>query len=87
MESDPVELASIAEFWRTVNRFAGEFKSKYRRVMEDRFGIDDGVCLTLAETGTDIGMSRARVHQIETKCLRMLRHPSRSHFLKDFEIL
>jgi RNA polymerase primary sigma factor len=49
-----------------------------------RFGLTDGQPRTLDEIGTEYGVSRERIRQIETKAIYKLRHPSRSNLLRDF---
>ena len=49
-----------------------------------RFGLEDGHPRTLEEVGTEFGVTRERIRQIEAKALRKLRHPSRSKKLRDF---
>jgi RNA polymerase primary sigma factor len=53
-----------------------------RRVLDLRYGLEDGKQRTLDEIGNDLGVTRERIRQIETKALRKLRHPSRSKKLK-----
>ena len=55
-----------------------------KRVLQLRFGLDDGRSRTLEEVGRELGVTRERVRQIEAKALHKLRHPSRSKKLKDF---
>ena len=55
-----------------------------RRVLQMRFGLEDGRGRTLEEVGREFGVTRERIRQIEAKALRKLRHPSRSRKLKDF---
>jgi len=54
-----------------------------RRVMELRFGLDDGRNRTLKEIGAELGVTRERIRQIEAKALRKLHHPSRSQRLRE----
>ncbi len=54
------------------------------RVLELRFGLEDGRSRTLEEVGKDFGVTRERIRQIEAKALRKLRHPNRSKKLKDY---
>ena len=55
-----------------------------RKVLELRFGLEDGRTRTLEEIGREFRVTRERVRQIEAKALRKLRHPSRSHNLREF---
>jgi RNA polymerase primary sigma factor len=55
-----------------------------RRVVELRFGLEGDKLYTLSEIGQELGVTRERIRQIETKALRKLRHPSRAKQLRDF---
>jgi RNA polymerase primary sigma factor len=55
-----------------------------RRVVELRFGLEGDKLYTLSEIGAELGVTRERIRQIETKALRKLRHPSRSRRLREF---
>jgi RNA polymerase primary sigma factor len=55
-----------------------------RKVLQLRFGLEDGRSRTLEEVGREFGVTRERIRQIETKALRKLRHPARSKMLKDY---
>ena len=55
-----------------------------KKVLELRFGLEDGRSRTLEEVGQEFGVTRERIRQIEAKALRKLRHPSRSKKLKDY---
>ncbi|PKN77978.1 MAG: RNA polymerase sigma factor RpoD [Chloroflexi bacterium HGW-Chloroflexi-9] len=55
-----------------------------RKVLELRFGLEDGRSRTLEEVGREFNVTRERIRQIEAKALRKLRHPTRSRKLKDY---
>ncbi|MCK5581932.1 MAG: RNA polymerase sigma factor RpoD [Candidatus Omnitrophica bacterium] len=55
-----------------------------RKILELRFGIQDGTSRTLEEVGMEFSVTRERVRQIESKALRKLRHPTRSRRIKTF---
>ena len=44
-----------------------------RRVVERRFGLDGQPPQTLEELGTELGITRERVRQLELRALRQLR--------------
>lgn len=64
-------------------------RPRERRVLELRFGLDGGGERTLDDVAEGMGVTRARIRQIEAKAVRKLRHPSRapalSSALEDIE--
>ena len=58
-----------------------------RRVIEARFGLGDRDPATLEQVGTEIGVTRERVRQIETRALRELevKNPALKDFLNGAE--
>lgn len=55
-----------------------------RKILELRFGVQDGTSRTLEEVGMEFNVTRERVRQIESKALRKLRHPTRSRRIQQF---
>ena len=51
--------------------------SKEAEVIQHRFGLIDGNERTLEEVGQIFGVTRERIRQIESKALRLMRHPAR----------
>ena len=56
-------------------------------MLEARFGLGDREPATLEQVGTEIGVTRERVRQIETRALRELenRNPDLRDFLRGHE--
>ena len=62
----------------------GSLTAREGRVLQLRFGLQDGRAYTLEEVGQKFGVTRERIRQIEAKALSKLRHPRRSRRLRDF---
>ncbi|MBI4282044.1 MAG: RNA polymerase sigma factor RpoD, partial [Chloroflexi bacterium] len=80
----PVDAASYQLLKELVQDVLDTLNLRERRVLQLRFGLEDGRSRTLEEVGREFGVTRERIRQIEAKALRKLRHPSRSKKLKDF---
>ena len=80
----PAEAATFQLLREQVEEVLGTLSDRERRVLQLRFGLEDGRSRTLEEVGRDFGVTRERIRQIEAKALRKLRHPSRSRKLRDF---
>ena len=80
----PSEAASYQLLKEQVDDVLETLSDREARVLQLRFGLEDGRNRTLEEVGRDFGVTRERIRQIEAKALRKLRHPSRSKKLKDF---
>lgn len=80
----PAEAASHQLLKEQVEDVLDSLTPRERRVLQLRFGLDDGRSRTLEEVGKEFGVTRERIRQIEAKALRKLRHPSRSKKLKDY---
>jgi RNA polymerase primary sigma factor len=80
----PAEAASHQLLKEQVEVVLGGLSERERKVLQLRFGLDDGRSRTLEEVGREFKVTRERIRQIEAKALRKLRHPSRSRKLKDY---
>jgi RNA polymerase primary sigma factor len=79
MQPDEQSTASMLreELIRTLESLT----PRERRIIELRFGLGNEYSLTLAEVGTELGLSKERIRQIEKEALAKLRHPSHSREL------
>ena len=81
---DPADLADEALLKEQIQKALDILTPREKRVLELRFGIEDGKPRTLEEVGQEFNVTRERIRQIEAKALRKLRHPRRGGALKDF---
>ena len=80
----PVDAASKQLLKEQIDDVLSTLTPREQRVLQLRFGLEDGRSRTLEEVGKEFAVTRERIRQIEAKALRKLRHPSRSRKLKDY---
>ena len=80
----PDEAVSYQILKKEVEDVLNTLNEREARVLQLRFGLEDGRSRTLEEVGRDFGVTRERIRQIEAKALRKLRQPTRSKKLRDF---
>ena len=77
----PEEQAATSLLSEELNRTIDSLTPRARRVIQMRFGLGDEYSRTLAEVGTELGLTKERIRQIEKEALAKLRHPSHSREL------
>jgi RNA polymerase primary sigma factor len=80
----PAEAAADQLLKEQVAAVLDSLTGRERRVLQLRFGLEDGQARTLEEVGKEFNVTRERIRQIEAKALRKLRHPSRSRKLREY---
>ncbi len=81
---NPMEEASSSALKDKISEVLGTLTNREREVLEQRFGLKNGYSRTLEDVGSQFGLTRERIRQIEAKALRKMRHPSRKRKLEDF---
>lgn len=81
---EPSDAASLVLMKEQLNAVLDHLTDREKRVLQLRFGLDDGRQRTLEEVGHEFNVTRERIRQIEAKALRKLRHPNRSKKLRDY---
>lgn len=80
----PQDAASFALLQDKLGEVLGTLTDRERRIIQLRFGLQDGHPRTLEEVGREFKVTRERIRQIEFKTINKLRNSSRSKDLKDF---
>lgn len=80
----PDNLATNAFLRSQMHEILDKLQDRERRVLELRFGLQDGVTRTLEEVGREFGVTRERIRQIEAKALKKLKIASMDNQLKDY---
>ena len=79
----PEEVMRTNATKEAVNEILGSLSEREQKVIRMRFGLDDGVQRTLKDIGAELGVTRERVRQIESKAMQKLRNPIRANRLKE----
>lgn len=80
----PDDAANFSMLKEQLNVVLNTLSDREKKVLELRFGLNDGTPRTLEEVGKEFDVTRERIRQIEAKALRKLKHPTRSQKLRDF---
>lgn len=79
---DPFVFVALMDLRKTLVSLLQELDPKSAEVLCLRFGVDGSDSLTLEEVGSDFGVTRERIRQIESNGLRKLSHPVRGDILR-----
>ncbi|MGE0485729.1 MAG: RNA polymerase sigma factor RpoS [Gammaproteobacteria bacterium] len=71
--TDPVVLLQDDDVQRHLETWLAQLNDKQRAVVERRFGLNGQEIATLEEVGSEIGVTRERVRQIQIEALKRLR--------------
>jgi RNA polymerase primary sigma factor len=80
----PSDAASFKMLQNKLKETLNTLDYRERKILELRFGINDGQPRTLEEVGREFGVTRERIRQIEFKTLNKLRGTKKSKALREF---
>lgn len=84
VSASPTDQATQALLKDHIREVLETLSPREAKVLEYRFGLEDGKQRTLEEVGREFGVTRERIRQIEAKAIRKLRHPTRAKKLRDY---
>lgn len=80
----PFEAATHALLKERLSDILDTLTCQEERVLELKYGISGCQPHTLEEIGRELGLTREKIQEIETRALRKMRHPSRSRELEEY---
>ena len=80
----PSRGAAKALLQQRLNEILGDLTDREKKILEMRFGLEDGVIHTLQQVGEKFGVTRERIRQIEAKALDKIREHQELKKLEDY---
>jgi RNA polymerase primary sigma factor len=80
----PLDNASHQILREQIECVLARLPERERKIIQLRYGLNDGRYRTLEEVGKEFGITRERIRQIESKVLRKLRHPAYGNQLRSY---
>lgn len=80
----PQESLVRQELDQTMDCLLGMLEPRQRQILRLHFGMEDGICHSLEEIGTMLGISKERVRQVEKQAMDKLKTLGADMGLEDF---
>ena len=82
-ESTPYYINEKISLRSELRRSMNHLSEREAQIVEMRFGLGDGVPMTLEEIGKRFKVTRERIRQIEARALSKMRHPLKANEMKE----
>lgn len=80
----PSQLAAQALLKEKIKSILVDLTPREQKILNMRFGLEDGVSHTLEEVGKEFGVTRERIRQIEAKALGRIKGHGKAHMLEGY---
>ncbi len=80
----PYETLVREELTHIIDSLLLRLNDRQRYILRCRYGMEDGVCQSLEQIGTNLGISKERARQIEKQAIAALKKHSADMGLEDF---
>lgn len=80
----PYEKVVREELNQTMETLMGCLNERQQQILRLRFGMEDGICYSLEQTGKKLGISKERARQVEKQAIEKLHKLGSGMGLEDF---
>ncbi len=80
----PAQVASQTLLREKIKEILVDLSDREQKILQLRFGLEDGVTHTLEEVGKEFGVTRERIRQIEAKALLRIRSHLKANMLEGY---
>ncbi len=80
----PAQIASQTLLRERIKDILVDLAEREQKILQMRFGLEDGVTHTLEEVGKEFGVTRERIRQIEAKALQRIRGHLKANMLEGY---
>ena len=80
----PQEELVRRELERTIESMLSVLNDRQRQILRLHYGMEDGICYSLEQIGTKLGISKERARQIEHQAMHKLQEMGNGMGLEDF---
>ena len=80
----PDKVTALELLKKHIKEIIQELTPREQKILEMRFGLEDGVAHTLEEVGQEFGVTRERIRQIEAKALEKIEEHEGMKKLRDY---
>lgn len=80
----PTQVAARKLLKEHLHDILGDLNEREQKILQMRFGLEDGITHTLEEVGSEFGVTRERIRQIEVKALEKIRDHNSVKKLRDY---
>jgi RNA polymerase primary sigma factor len=78
----PAQIASHTLLRERIKTILQDLTPREQKILQMRFGLEDGITHTLEEVGKEFNVTRERIRQIEAKALNRIRQHGKAHLLE-----
>ena len=80
----PSQIASQTLLKERIREILVDLTTREQKILQMRFGLEDGITHTLEEVGKEFAVTRERIRQIEAKALSRIRQHWKSHTIEGY---